>query len=379
MWLTVPPIPTLIIAIALLPISNASRSLSMGSAFWLFVTMIYLSISVTYVICIGKGVKTGLAPLQVLGQGVALLVLPLGLGAPYALSWIGLALSFAGTVILLNKAITLIDRPRELKIEEKTEEAVPSLKEVPLPTLDVDGEGLILGANADMLDLLEVEEDVLLGQKADIIFPHDVDRIDAKGKGWQVLRKPGEGGSEFICLIEAVNLPPAREPEDKGEMFHSPTGLYSSSYANILVPAEIKRSTRYRRWLSMIMIKLNFVIGKEGIDDAAANLKLFNRYGSFIKKNTRECDVAFFMEDGVFLILLPETPAAGAKITVDKLRKVPEEILNNIASGTALSLRAGIYHCSGHEKIDYNGAIANLEENLKELEHIESLLPPLEM
>ncbi|MDD4837269.1 MAG: hypothetical protein PHU72_09245, partial [Dethiosulfovibrio sp.] len=68
-WLTVPPIPTLAIALALLPFSDSSRSLTMGAAFWLFVTMIYMIISVAYVICLGRDIRGGLSPLQILGQG----------------------------------------------------------------------------------------------------------------------------------------------------------------------------------------------------------------------------------------------------------------------------------------------------------------------
>ncbi len=377
MWLTVPPIPTLAIALALLPFSDSSRSLTMGAAFWLFVTMIYMIISVAYVICLGRDIKGGLSPLQILGQGVAMLVLPLGLGAPYPLSWIGLALSFAGTVILINKVMTAMDEPRETREKEDVKEVGSFLEEVPLPTLDVDKEGIILGANRDMLALLDVDENVLLGQKADIIFPHDVDRVDAKGTGWQILRKPGEDGAELICLIEEVAPPPAREIEEKGEMIHASTGLFSSSYANIMIPAEIKRSIRYRRWLSIIKIKIKILFNNQ---DASKETKenIFNSYGAFIKKHTRECDLGFFMGAGEFIILLPETPNAGAKTTLDKLKKIPEEITKDITLGTSISVWGGIFHCSGHEKVDYGDAMAHLEENLKELEHIEPLPPDLD-
>lgn len=369
-WLTVPPIPTLAIALALLPFSDSSRSLTMGAAFWLFVTMIYMIISVAYVICLGRDIRGGLSPLQILGQGVAMLVLPLGLGAPYALSWIGLALSFAGTVTLINKVMTAMDEPRDIREKEDVKEIGSFLEEVPLPTLDVDKDGIILGANSDMLTLLDVDENVLLGQKADIIFPHGVDRIDAKGMGWQILRKPGEDGAELICLIEEVAPPPAREIEEKGEMIHASTGLFSSSYASIMIPAEFKRSIRYRRWLSIIKIRLKTLFNGQEVDSETKQ-NILNHYGIFIKRHTRECDLGFFMDNGDFLILLPETPNAGAKTTLDKLKKIPEDIVKNVPLGTEISVWGGIFHCSGHEKIDYSDAIATLEGNMKELDHIE--------
>lgn len=369
-WLTVPPIPTLVIALALLPFSDESRSLTMGAAFWLFVTMIYMFISVAYVICLGRDLKEGLSPLQILGQGVAMLVLPLGLGAPYALSWIGLALSFAGTVTLINKIMAALDEPRESREKEDAKEIGAFLEEVPLPTLDVDKDGVILGANSDMLNLLDVDETVLLGQRAEVIFPNGVNKIEARGTGWQVLRKPGEGGSELICLIEEVAPPPAREIEEKGEMLHPPTGLFSTSYASIMIPAEFKRSIRYRRWLSIIKIKLKISLeGSEANNEMIQNI--FNLYGAFIKKHTRECDLGFFMGYGDFLILLPETPNAGAKATLDKFKKIPEDIVKNIPLGMNISIWGGLFHCSGHEKIDYNEAMATLEDNLKELDRVE--------
>lgn len=377
-WLTVPPIPTLVIAISLLPFSSEARSLAMGATFWLFVTMIYMSISIAYVICLGKGAKGGLGPLQTLAQGVALLVLPLGLGAPYSLSWIGLALSFVGTITLINKVMTLMEAPKKAKEADGEEQLGSFLEGVPLPTLDVDGQGLILGANTDMLELLEVEEDVLLGQKADMIFPHDIDRIDIREKGWQILRKPGEGGSELICLIEEVSPPPPREAEEKGEMVHPETGLFSPPYAKIMIPAELKRSIRYRRWLSMISIRVKMISNGQDLSGAKSD-KILSQYGRFIKKNIRECDLGFFMENGNFMILLPETPNAGAKAALDKLKKIPEEVLRELESGVAISLWGGIFHCSGHEKVDYAGAMLALEESLKELEQFEPLPVKLEV
>lgn len=77
------------------------------------------------------------------------------------------------------------------------------------------------------------------------------------------------------------------------------------------------------------------------------------------------------MDNGDFLILLPETPNAGAKTTLDKLKKIPEDIVKNVPLGTEISVWGGIFHCSGHEKIDYSDAIATLEGNMKELDHIE--------
>lgn len=367
-WLSVPPIPTIMVIVALLPFSDPSNRLYMGATFWLFVALIYLSISSGYAICLMRKITLGLFPLQLLAQGIALLVLPLGMGAPYGLSWIGLAMSFAGTISLLQKVASALS-PRNKDNTPAVEEKRDISKRIPLPSLDTDLDGNILSINDDMARLLDVSEEFLLGQSAKNIFPEDMDRVDIGGKGWQVLRKNLDE-SKLICLVEEIESPKSSKDTKNNDMIHDPTGLYSHTYADIMAPSEIKRSVRYRRWLSIVMIRLSFRYDGEESADKVWEEQILNEYGAFVKRHTRECDLGFFIGGGYFLILLPETPNAGAKIAASKLKKLPDDIRDKFEEKDSVSavIFTSLYHCSGNEKVDYHTVMKKLEENLTEEE-----------
>ena len=367
-WLSIPPIPTMMIIVALLPFSDPSNRLYMGATFWLFVALIYLSISSGYAICLMRKVTLGLFPLQLLAQGIALLVLPLGMGAPYGLSWIGLAMSFAGTISLLQKVISALN-PSNKERPPAVEKKKGISKGIPLPSLDIDLDGNILSINDDMARLLDVNEELLLGQSAENIFPGDMDRVDIGGKGWQVLRKNLDE-SQLICLVEEIESHESSKDTKDNDMIHEPTGLYSHTYADIMAPSEIKRSVRYRRWLSIVMIRLSFRYDGGESADKIWEEQILNEYGTFLKRHTRECDLGFFIGDGYFLILLPETPNAGAKVAASKLKKLPDDIRDEFEEKGSVSavIFTSLYHCSGNEKVDYHTVMKKLEENLTEEE-----------
>ncbi|WP_236102196.1 hypothetical protein [Dethiosulfovibrio faecalis] len=358
----------MMIILALLPFSDPSGRLYMGATFWLFVALIYLSISSGYAICLMRKIIVGLFPLQVLAQGIALLVLPLGMGAPYGLSWIGLAMSFAGTIALLHKVTSAL-RPKDNENDPTVEKKKDLSKEIPLPSLDIDLDGNILSVNEDMTRLLDVNEELLLGQSAESIFPEGMDRVEVGGKGWRILRKTLDE-SQLVCLVEEIEAPEASKKPNGNDMTHGPTGLFSNTYADIMAPSEIKRSIRYRRWLSIVMIRLSFRYDGGETADKTWEEQILNEYGTFVKRHIRECDLGFFIGGGYFLILLPETPNAGAKVAASKLKKLPDDIRDEIEKKGSISavIFTSLYHCSGNEKVDYHTVMKKLEENLTEEE-----------
>lgn len=382
-WISMPPIPTLLIALLLLPFSDPSERLEMGGAFWLFVTMVYLSLSAGYVICLGRGAREDLGILQALSQGVALLILPLGIGAPRGLSWVGFALSFCGTVLLVNRANKLLKNYRKKAFDGEKEDVTRIPEEVPIPTLTYGEDGAVLRANREMLDLLDMEEELILGQKAETFFPPEEDRITIKDREWRIMRNPGENGSELIYLIEEI--PQSENPEepeagdyDPQDMIHGPTGLFSAQYAERIAPAELKRAVRYKRWLSFILLKVSVVsMDQDKSEVAKISEDLYNRYGDFIMKHTRECDLGFYLGNGLYLVLLPETPGQGAKVALEKLKKIPDDIKGVLTGDASASLAVSLYNCSGQEKVDFNSIFSELMSSLSVEVQFEPLAPNL--
>lgn len=364
-WISMPPIPTLLMTLLLLPFSDPSEKLEMGGAFWLFVTMAYLSMSAAYVICLGRGARGYLGSLQSLSQGIALIVLPLGIGAPQGLSWVGLALSVSGAVLLVNKAHnSLRDFQKEVLDSEEDENSYSPFQDLPIPTLTSWEDGTVLRANKEMLELLGMDEELVLGQKVESFFPAGAERVEMKDQGWRIRRTAGEGGSETLYLLEEIPQD-IEEIDDPRDIIHKATGLFSAAYADRIAPAELKRAVRYKRWLSLLLLKLSVVsMEQEKSEIKEISEDLYNRYGGFIMKHTRDCDLGFFMGNGLYLVLLPETPGQGAKVALEKLKKIPDDVKSALTGDASATLSASLHNCSGQEKVDYDKILADLIANL---------------
>ena len=94
----------------------------------------------------------------------------------------------------------------------------------------------------------------------------------------------------------------------------SESGLLTSSsfYQGLL--REVARSERYGNKLSLIRV------GLRGLEPGTRGVVL--PLASRLADNIRTIDYAGRWSDSVFLLLLPETDAAGAQMLVDKLQQV---------------------------------------------------------
>ena len=86
------------------------------------------------------------------------------------------------------------------------------------------------------------------------------------------------------------------------------TGLYAYWYLQLRADEEISRSARYEKPLSCVDI---WAETPDAIEGVRAALK-----GELLRDN----DLAGYLNNGHFVILLPETAAAGADIVLDRMR-----------------------------------------------------------
>jgi diguanylate cyclase (GGDEF)-like protein len=103
---------------------------------------------------------------------------------------------------------------------------------------------------------------------------------------------------------------------------------------------EFQRAQRYEHSLSCVLFSIDGyeeVLGKKGQKGAAT---LTGAVVTVLQKTLRVVDRIYRMEENEFLILLPETPAKGARVAVERIRRAlippPKEKVEAITITTAV-------------------------------------------
>ncbi|HEY7516121.1 MAG TPA: sensor domain-containing diguanylate cyclase [Vicinamibacteria bacterium] len=115
------------------------------------------------------------------------------------------------------------------------------------------------------------------------------------------------------------------------------TKLFNSRYLNLYISREIKRCKRHGIPLSVIFLDLD---GFKGINDQYGHLAgsgTLAEVGSILALAVRESDILARYGGDEFVVVLPETPASGALVIAERLRKAIEE--HGFLQGQGLSAR----------------------------------------
>ena len=105
------------------------------------------------------------------------------------------------------------------------------------------------------------------------------------------------------------------------------TGAYNRRYFNDRLKIEIKRAERYKRNLSLLMIDIDdFKVLNDEFGHTQGD-EILRKLVKVIQKNLRQSDVLCRYGGEEFVVLLPETNAASAKVVGEKLRKAVEKEL----------------------------------------------------
>ena len=115
------------------------------------------------------------------------------------------------------------------------------------------------------------------------------------------------------------------------------TKLFNSRYLNLYISREIKRCKRHGIPLSVIFLDLD---GFKGINDQYGHLAgsgTLAEVGSILATAVRESDILARYGGDEFVVVLPETPASGALVIAERLRKAIEE--HGFLQGQGLSAR----------------------------------------
>jgi diguanylate cyclase (GGDEF)-like protein len=103
------------------------------------------------------------------------------------------------------------------------------------------------------------------------------------------------------------------------------TRLFNSRYLNLYLGREIKRCKRHGIPLSVIFLDLD---GFKGINDQYGHLAgsgTLTEVGTILAQGVRESDILARYGGDEFVVVLPETPASGALVIAERLRRAIEE------------------------------------------------------
>jgi len=103
------------------------------------------------------------------------------------------------------------------------------------------------------------------------------------------------------------------------------TQLFNSRYLNLYLGREIKRCKRHGIPLSVIFLDLD---GFKGINDQYGHLAgsgSLSEVGKILAAGVRESDILARYGGDEFVAVLPETPASGALVIAERLRRAIEE------------------------------------------------------
>ena len=103
------------------------------------------------------------------------------------------------------------------------------------------------------------------------------------------------------------------------------TKLFNSRYLNLYLSREIKRCKRHGIPLSVIFLDLD---GFKGVNDQYGHLagsRTLTEVGAILGEAVRESDILARYGGDEFVAVLPETPASGALVIAERIRKSIED------------------------------------------------------
>ncbi len=371
-WLVVPPALSLALVVLLFAAGGEGPQAPKGvPVLWGAFFLAYVFLVAGDLLAQMKGTALPVAVTQLLCQGLVLTALPSYLGSSPVWSWIGLALLASGMAAALSKVLQR-QRPRPRQADHpKGPLSLPVetlLEAIPLPAFFDGGSEeaaplvneaateLAASVDWDTADLFReaaaAEDDFSLGEREFSVF---------RGQGLPL-----------TLLEEKVPAAASASLEIADDAFDSVIRRMGGREQGLLrVAEELARARRYRRWIAAVLVRPEQV---GPIDHSLAETQeqeIFDLFLAQLAAMLRESDPIFRMAPQELLVLLPETPQAGARKFSSRLKQEALEFKPKLfglegATGPFLVLKTGVVHFDGNEALTTDALFSRLEASIKQ-------------
>lgn len=120
------------------------------------------------------------------------------------------------------------------------------------------------------------------------------------------------------------------------------TQLYNRRYLYTVLENEINREKRFNQGLSILMLDIDYFKKINDENGHASGDKVLKKLSDTIKKNIRKIDTAGRYGGEEFVIILPFTNEAGAKIVAERIRKNIEDDVFISQKGNEIKITVSI-------------------------------------
>lgn len=373
-WLGTPPLVSLPILILLVSSGVRGEGTPLGLPLWTGIFMGYAALTGGYIGLAWKEDPLGLAAAELLAQGLLVTTLSLALGTPGLFSWTGVALLCTGMILALHGAVQPPAAPPHLATPSLSPSPSPLVAEreiplddlvpqIPLPSLLVGEGGLVAAINRELAALLGKPPEEIVGTPASDFFPPEAHQVSLGETTWFLFPRTTPRGTLMILSPQPEMEAPASGTGDS--YLDSETGLYTEAHSRRRGEEEIERARRYRRWLAVVLLKLEYESLVEGPLPPKEQKDAYGKFVQVVFKTIRTCDMAFRMRDDCVLLFLPETPSSGARTLYNRVKAGVSKILDEAAlTPFRLAVAAGFAFYGGNGTTEYGKLLEEVYSNL---------------
>lgn len=115
--------------------------------------------------------------------------------------------------------------------------------------------------------------------------------------------------------------PPAGAPSAQGPVEGSPHSSSDFEFFKKLLLMEVKRSRRYRYPVSFLLVGVDHFVERSQPLPQKARTEVLAEVLRTLTESVRDIDLAMPFTEGRFLIFLPHTPRAGARVVAGRVRE----------------------------------------------------------
>ena len=367
-FVTVPPALSLVIVLLLSLLGGEGPKGTQGLSFlWGAFLLAYVFLAAGDLMMRMKGHASSRFTIQFLCQGIALTALPSFLGVSGVWSWLGLALLSVGLVLSMDRSAQPA-RPAPAERRKEGPLALPVLsflEGLPLPAFfrAGEGDGVAFLANEAARDLA-----LSSGKEEQDFFRQALteETLSAEDDEYEVL----QGQGMALTLLQKKQLAPSGQVVDaEGDFDVVFRRMEGRERALLRLGEELARGRRYRRWLSAILIRPDQLGPAQAALNETQRQEVFDLFLAELAPTLRDSDPIFRLAPQDILLLLPETPQAGARKFSTRIKQMALDFKPKLfgldgASGPFLVLTTGIVFYDGNGPMTPEEFLSQLETSV---------------